>query len=112
MTTKDKLIWAPVFFLFGTLVCGLVLSRLHKCPEPPDNSGLIDSLQGQWATEKAELLHERNLLIRSEQFTREQMEAARKAIPTTKKSYPANAKAAYDSGLDALRDSLLSSPRD
>ncbi len=112
MTTKDKLIWGVVFFLFGTLTCGLVLSRLHECPKPPDTSALVDSLQGQWATEKAELIHERNLLVRSEQFTREKYEAAINAIPATKKIYVTNAKAAYDSGLDALRDSLMSGPRD
>ena len=93
----------------GILLGGFGVEALRPV-EPPDPNLMTKAAGDSVMTENFRLHEANNRLTHAMQFLEEEVTLARAAKEAAKKSYPKNAKAAYDSGLDAMRDSLSQVP--
>ena len=103
---KQQLTLVLVTLAVGLMLGALLMDRFRPAPKCPDTSSLaaqVDSLE----LETAALVEQRNKAASSAQLWQEEVALARRTRQTANKDYPIHAKAAYDSGLDALRDSLM-----
>lgn len=93
--------------VLGGTIGGLLVDRIKVCPEVPDNAHLIDSLEQALIQSDVRI----NEVTASAQLWEEEAKLARETRKSVK-HFPAYEKAAYDSGLDNLYDSLGQMPRD
>lgn len=108
---KKYAVVALVSLVLGLMAGGILYGEIFKCPAPPSTRGFemkIDSL----SMENARIYVERDNAMRAAAMWQTQVDSIKASRPTSVKHYKKYAKAAYDSGLDALRDSLLQGATD